>query len=86
MLVAKVYSISLDITGPLACNATMMTCMMDYDGGDYMMSDNAPQIQLHMGGIVFGGDPGGELNDRILRSSNLHHRTVSTNTCSNAPI
>lgn len=73
------------MAGPLAAHTTMMISMMGYEDGSYMMSgDKAPEIQLHMGGIIFGGDPGGELNDRILSSGNLHQATVSM--CDEVPV
>ena len=66
------------LSGPLAAHTTMMVSMMDYENGrSVMTSGKPPQIKFHMGGIVFGGDPGGELNDRILSSANLHSTTVS---------
>lgn len=56
----------------------MMLSFMSYEDGDYMQSKGRqPDIQVHMGGIVFGDDPGGELNDRILAAGNLSQTTVS---------
>lgn len=55
----------------------MMLSMMSYRDGSYSYCHGEqPDIQLHLGGHIFGGDPGGELNDRILRAGNVSQSTV----------
>lgn len=73
------------IPGVLSSNATMMLAFMSYKDGDYVqVKGRQPDIQIHLGGIVFGGDPGGELNDRILLAGNLSQSTVCLQLSANA--
>lgn len=70
------------LTGPLSTTVIQMCTMLDANGGDYKLTDLAPQVQIHFLCNAAGINPNDPLVQKIYKSFQMGERMVGfTGSC-----